>query len=124
MTGREGMLTPAEYRDRQARAMLEAVLQLRVTELASLFGWLWYHPPDNRPDARGRRQATRPGFPDLVLVRGDRVLYRELKRQTGKPTEDQLIWHERLRAAGCDVAVWRPLDYLDGTVEADLRRAG
>lgn len=117
------MLTAAEYRLLQAREMSEAVLQLRVTQLATVLGWGWYHPPDNKPDARGKRQRVQGGFPDLVLVRGDRLLFRELKRQREKPREDQVQWLERLAAAGADVGVWRPLDYLDGTVEADLLRA-
>lgn len=51
------------------------------------------------------------GFPDLVLVRGDRCIFAELKTERGKLTDAQAYWIERLR--GCpqlEVYVWRPSD--------------
>lgn len=117
------MLTAEEYRARAARDMAEAVLQRRVQELATTLGWAWYHAPDNRPGGRaGRVQRVVAGWPDLVLVRGRRIVYRELKTHTGRVSPEQARWHELLTIAGADVAVWRPLDLLDGTIADDLTR--
>ncbi len=34
--------------------------------------------------------ASQKGWPDLVLIRGSRIIMAELKRDGGKPTMDQL----------------------------------
>lgn len=96
------------------RSISEAAWQRVVQGIADVAGWLSYHAPDNRP--RPRRgggtyvQNVRAGFPDLVLVKGPRIVYAELKTETGKPTPDQLRWLRALATAGADVAVWRPSD--------------
>lgn len=104
----------------------EAAWQAHVEQLARARGWLVYHAPDNRPvlGRGGKRyvQAVEPGFPDLVLVRGDRVLFRELKTETGRVRPEQKKWLAALEAAGCDVAVWRPSDLSE--VNATLRDMG
>ena len=48
------------------------------------------------------------GFPDLVLVQGKRVLFRELKVGKNKPNANQRHWGALLMRAGQDYAVWRP----------------
>ena len=89
----------------------EKQFQAQVVELAQLFGWLVYHTYDSRRSAHG--------FPDLVLVRGERVLFVELKRQDGKATPKQRVWLEALKAAGQEVYLWRPSDW--DALEAVLR---
>jgi hypothetical protein len=86
----------------QILAMTEVQFQSLVIELADLGGWWHYHPYDSR--------RSTPGFPDLTLahpVRG-RILYRELKTETGRVSAAQLGWLSTLRDAGADAAVWRP----------------
>lgn len=91
----------------------ECIWQSVVTDLATFQGWHWFHPPDNLPvrTAKGklRLQSVVAGFPDLVLVR-DRVVYAEMKTKIGRVTAAQQAWHDRLRAAGAEVHVWRPTD--------------
>ena len=87
--------------------MTEAQFQRQVIELAELYGWLVYHTHDSR--------RSQPGFPDLVLVR-DRVLYRELKTDTGKIRPDQRTWLIRLSEAGADAEIWRPSEW-DGIAQ-------
>ena len=60
------------------------------------------------------------GWPDAVLVRGSVILFRELKAGSGRRSRAQVDWHERLEAAGCDVAVWRDTDWP--TIERELAR--
>jgi len=44
-------------------------------------GWWSYHTHDSR--------RSTPGFPDLVLIRPPRVMFIELKRETGRLTTAQ-----------------------------------
>ena len=100
--------------ERQLRGITEAEWQRQVTDLASLRGWTWWHAPDNRPIVArsGKRyvQPVRPGFPDLLLVRRERLVFAELKRETGVLTSDQAVWLAALEAAGAETHVWRPSD--------------
>lgn len=75
-----------------------------VLDLAKMNGFHCYHTYDSR--------RSQPGFPDLVLVHPfrQRVLFRELKTDSGKISTAQLQWIGILGAAGADVEVWRPSD--------------
>lgn len=113
--------------DRQLRAITEAQWQYQVEQLAHLNGWRLFHAPDNRPvTARsGRRyvQNIRAGFPDLVLVRGPRLLFVELKRETGRTTDEQNGWLTDLARASAEVYVWRPSDLAEVTAVLSRRTA-
>lgn len=93
-------------------AVTEAELQATVLELAGHRGWLSFHPYDSRRSVAG--------FPDLVLVRGDRLLAAELKRERGYPTPEQRQWLAALGAV-TDVSahLWRPRDWPE--IEETLR---
>lgn len=72
-----------------------------VRDFARLRSWLEFHVHDSR--------RSPSGFPDLVCVRGDRMVAAELKNETGKVTPDQAAWLDALGAvAGVEVYVWRP----------------
>lgn len=101
-----------EYHRMMAGQMREKDLQSQVEKLARSCGWLVYHTHDSR--------RSGPGFPDLVLVRGRRVLWRELKTMKGRASEHQLAWLGALGAAGQDAGIWRPLDWFDGTISKEL----
>lgn len=65
-----------------------------------------------RRRAGGRRQRIARGFPDLTLVRDGALVFAELKRDTTRPTDDQIAWHAALEAVpGVEVYVWRPRDW-------------
>ena len=81
--------------------MTEKQFQSKVITLAKTLGWKMYHTYDSR--------RSEPGFPDLVLVK-NKVLFRELKTDTGKLRTEQKEWGDALTAAGCDFKVWRPRD--------------
>lgn len=86
--------------------------QAQVIALARLYGWLVYHAPDNRPAGRtGRPQRLAApegrGFPDLVLVRGPRLVFAELKTRTGRLGPGQREWLDALEAVGTSVAAAR-----------------
>ncbi|MGI8426073.1 MAG: VRR-NUC domain-containing protein [Actinomycetota bacterium] len=82
----------------------EKQFQQSVVDLAQLLGWATFHSFDSRKSAAG--------FPDLVIVR-DRVLFAELKTESGKLAPAQGDWLAALRAAGALVYVWRPSDWAE-----------
>ena len=98
---------------RIASKMSEAELQSAVLELARYLGWLCYHTHDSRHSAAG--------FPDLVMVRDTRLIFAELKSENGRVKVEQWAWLDALNTCA-EVVVWRPEHWLDGTIEAALRR--
>jgi hypothetical protein len=90
--------------DVDAVAMLEREWQEQVLELAKLYRWIHFHAHDSR--------RSPAGFPDLVLWR-ERVIYAELKTNTGSLTGDQERVIHQLIDAGAEVYVWRPRDLDD-----------
>lgn len=70
-------------------------------------GWKYYHAPDNKP-INGRIQKVIPGFPDLVLVKENRLIFAELKKEIGRTTPEQDAWLAALKETGAEVYVWRP----------------
>lgn len=81
----------------------EAEFQCGVVELARLLGWEVYHTRDSR--------GSDGGFPDLVLVRGGRVVFAELKAASGRTTPDQDRWIGKLMRTPAEVYLWRPGDW-------------
>lgn len=91
----------------------EAEFQSRVIALAERNGWKWYHVHDSR--------RSNPGFQDLVLVRLTRLIFAELKTETGKESKAQREWRKALEAVGGHVSayLWRPSMWPD--IEAILK---
>lgn len=63
--------------------------------------------------------ADGAGFPDLILVRRERLIAAELKVGKNKPTDDQTVWLSRFRDAGNETALWYPSDWKE--IEEVLR---
>lgn len=81
----------------------EKEFQRQVLDLAALFGWRVYHPFLSKWSERG--------FPDLTLCRPPRIIYAELKRDSGRVTPDQAEWLELLGdCPGVETFLWRPAD--------------
>ena len=83
----------------------------RKPGLCRLYGLLWYHTHNSK--------FSPSGFPDLVIT-GRRTIYRELKTQKGTVSTAQKKWIAALKAAGDDVDVWRPSDFLSGRCQREL----
>lgn len=92
--------------------MSEKELLQAVKSFAAVLGWLCYHTL--------WAQGSSPGFPDLTMIRGGRVIFVELKSPTGKLTVHQARWLLGLAEAGAEVHVWRP-DDLDVRIPEVLR---
>ena len=84
-------------------AMTEKELSKQIVAAAKECGWLTYHTFLSK--------WSKPGFPDLCMVRNDRLLFWELKSAVGKVSESQAEWIEALSAVpGVDARVVRPGD--------------
>lgn len=93
-------------------SLSEAHFQAQVTGLASFYGWRWFHAPDNRPSASGRRQTVVRGWPDLFLVRGAECLAVELKTEKGRLRPEQDAWLGALaQVPGIECHIWRPSSF-------------
>ena len=106
------MLTDEQRAD---RAMLESDLQRYVTDLATLYGWLWVHFRHAKTERGWRVPVEGPmgkGWPDLYLVHPVkmRTMFIEIKRQLAQlgPEQDWVL--QQLRQAGNEVHVIRPED--------------
>jgi len=104
-----------------------AAWEQQIIALAHLWGWTVASFRSVRVQRRDGSsyfatpvQADGAGWPDLVLVRGDRLLFRELKTDRAVTRRAQREWLSRLAATGADVGVWRPRGWDQIVVE--LRR--
>lgn len=105
----------------------ERELLATVRQALRLAGWLTYHT--NRSD------RSEPGFPDIVAVhKGQRrLIFVELKTETGKLSTEQQTWVRALEAvaetarekSGCRIDVWivRPSNLDEFLSEIGSRRA-
>lgn len=95
------------------RGMTEAEWTAQVIALARLTGWRVVHFRPART-ARGWRtpvQGDGKGWPDLVLLRGQRLIAAELKTDTGRATAEQLAWLDAFALVGAETYLWRPCDW-------------
>jgi hypothetical protein len=98
----------------------EREFERAVLEALRLFGWRFTHfRPAMTEEGWRTPLSGDAGFPDVVAVRGDRVLFVELKAETGSLRDEQAAWLAALGFAGADVHCWRPSDWP--TIEETLR---
>lgn len=89
----------------------------QVADLCHQLAWRRYHTY--------RSERSQPGFPDETLVR-DRVIFLELKTETGKLSDAQKGWLGALldASAECYVARPRDLEFLAYTLTTRHRPEG
>ena len=86
--------------------MTERVFMTTVINAATGANWLVFHDEDSRRNIRG--------FPDLVIARGTRTIFAELKSERGKERSEQKVWLATLRSnPALEVYLWRPSDLPD-----------
>lgn len=77
----------------------ERRFQGRVIKLARALGWRCHHETDSR--------FSRPGFPDLILIKDGRMVVAELKVEGGKLEDEQAEWLAAFSAVpGVQTHVW------------------
>lgn len=75
----------------------------QVEELAAIYHWKYYHTWTSIHSPKG--------FVDVVMVKGERLIFAELKSDKGELTAYQQEWLEALGATSAEVHVWRPSDF-------------
>ena len=103
-------------------------MQAQIVHELRRWGWLVHH---SRPAVVNRetgKVATPlqgdPGLPDLVAVRGGRVIFVECKTNRGKVTPEQQRWIEALGSGSTQQEVWivRPSNlqaFYQATIQPD-----
>jgi Holliday junction resolvase len=79
------------HHERHLQATLEQELRLR--------GWRYYHTASS--------QRSVAGFPDIVAIRGERVLVAEIKGPRTRVTREQAEWLAAFETAGVPAFLWR-----------------
>lgn len=99
------------------RTVDERHFQETVKKLAHFYGWHGFHNSFSHGAVTGVHtfgmgddHYDSNGFPDWIFVRGEHLLFRELKTKVGRLSEDQKRWCRWLTEAGQDYDVWRPGD--------------
>ena len=94
----------------------ETEFQRQVTDLAEMLGWSWAHFRPAKTTHGWKVPVSGPlgaGWPDLTLVRDDRLVFAELKRSTSNvPSPDQQFTLSLLGGAA-ETYVCRPGDIDD-----------
>ena len=98
----------------------EADFLRQVIGLAELYHWRYVHFRPAQTTRGWRTPVQGPlgkGWPDLILVRGDRLMAVELKAEAGRITPEQIEVMNILDEAGFETAFWRP-SHFDQIQEA------
>jgi hypothetical protein len=93
----------------------EDAWQSRITDLLDLRGWLWIHIRPARTTQGWRTPISGPlgkGWPDIIAVRGDRLVALELKSARGRVSPEQRGVIDALAVIpGVTAMVARPADW-------------
>ena len=95
-----------------AAAMSEAALEEHIRDACKKLGIVRFHVRVSL--------GTTAGLPDDILIGPCGILWRECKRQNGKPTPAQVKTGKALTATGQDYAIWKPEDWLSGQITTEL----
>jgi hypothetical protein len=120
----------APARRKRKQTTPEADFQEQVIALARLHGWRVAHFRKVRVQRKNGTvywetpvAADGKGFPDLILVRGSRIIAAELKTDAGALKPEQTLWLDAFRGAGVLALVWRPVYWNAIEAELQLRTA-
>lgn len=95
--------------------MAESDLLTGVLDIRRVPGWRTFHVRPGRT-AHGWRTTVSGngvGFPDLLAVRGDRIVVAELKIGWRALTDEQRAWLAAFATVSVEAHVWRDTDYPD-----------
>jgi hypothetical protein len=80
--------------------LTESQFMAQVIHLAKLYGWNYYFT--------WKSINSPAGFPDLVMVKGKRLIFAELKVLGGQLSAEQYFWLWDLMGTGAEVYLWYP----------------
>jgi hypothetical protein len=95
--------------------LLEKDFQKQIVDLAHLYGWRVAHFR-KAWSADGKRCMTAvaadgAGWPDLTLVKGEVLIFAEIKSDKGQASPEQIEWLHMLKKTGNIAKIWRPSDW-------------
>jgi VRR-NUC domain len=98
-----------DMRGAELPPITERRFQQQVLDLAHLHKWRTYHTWNS--------MHSTGGFPDLVLVRGQRLVFVEVKTDSkrSKPSSLQTEWLDALAYTCAEVYTWRPSNWVEIT---------
>ncbi len=97
-------ISAAEWRRICHARTKEKEWQKRVEGVLRQYGWLVFHTLHSK--------GSTPGYPDICAVKGERLLYAELKTEKGRLSEAQNEWMDALARVPCaEVYIWRPSQF-------------
>ena len=89
--------------------MTESEFQAKVTTLAESLGWDWFHVGrTGKHKPNGAKGTLGKGWPDLTLVRRDRLIFAECKIGAEQLKPEQAAVLGVLGSTNCMTYVWRP----------------
>lgn len=103
--------------------MIEAAFQETIIDAAHVFGFRVAHfrPAKTEKGWRTPVSADGAGWPDLVLAKKGRLIFVEVKSDTGKLSLEQTAWKVLLEMTGQgEYYIWKPSDW--DSIEAILRK--
>lgn len=109
------MVTPAQQQLLRAGAFPEELLEANIRGLCKRLGVRYFHDPSPAS------QMKEEGLPDDIIVGRRGFLIRENKGPKGSLSPAQRAVIAGFLAGGYEVKVWRPEDWLDGTIEREIR---
>lgn len=95
----------------------ETEFQRWIIDTAKRCGWRYSHTYRALMQDGQWRTTCSTGWPDLVLVRGPRIVFMEVKAKTGRIDPAQDAWLDTLAEIPC-AEVW----VVDPTMSADVLR--
>lgn len=106
--------------------MSEAALHKAVVDFLTLalpYGAVLHHSPNAGKrgwyaQAALKTHGVQKGWPDIEVLYKGQPFFVELKAPRKYADKDQRACHERLRAAGCHVAICRSIEEVDGYLRA------
>jgi hypothetical protein len=107
-------------------AVSEAEWMVAVADRLDFYGWTWHDTwPTHRTPGRWTPEHAAKGVPDLICLRPPRVLWLEIKTETGRVSLHQEAWIKGLRQSGQEayiVHIPRQLQWLDDLLSPDAEQ--
>lgn len=90
----------------------EASFTRQVLKVALQYGWRRAHfrPAMTKDGWRTAVSGDAKGFPDLLMLRANRLVVAELKVKA-RPTPEQKLWMQAFAQAGVEAYWWKPADW-------------
>ena len=100
----------------------EARIRIDIRKFMESVGFAMWDTEQGYRQDRGGTRVT-PGFPDLVAIGHDMVVFIEVKSPKGRLSLAQLAFQAECKANGVRAEVWRdPRDAFDWCVEQGIVR--